>query len=144
MRTRKKPPVKKPTKSKLVKKLDVVYSQYIRRKEADKRGMVKCYTCGKVGHWKNGGMQCGHFMSRKFYSTRWSEDNTKVQCLGCNMYRSGEQYLFARHLDEEYGKGKADELLARSREIRKYSILDIEELIVKYQNLLKKLDVKNA
>jgi len=60
------------------------------------------------------------------------------------MYRSGEQYLFARHLDEEYGKGKADELLARSREIRKYSILDIEELINKYQNLLKKLDAKTA
>ena len=49
----------------LVKKLDAVFSEYIRRKYADKNGIVKCYTCNKKAYWKGEGMQNGHFISRK-------------------------------------------------------------------------------
>ena len=47
---------KKPTRSKLVKKLDVIFSQYIRLSNSNSRGYCKCVTCGKEGHWKNGGI----------------------------------------------------------------------------------------
>ena len=84
---------KKPTRSKLIKKLDVVFSQYIRLSNADNRGMCTCVTCNKQFHWKN--IQAGHFMSRKHYSTRWNENNVKPQCVGCNMFKSGEQYKYS-------------------------------------------------
>ena len=38
---------RKLTRKNIVKKLDTVFSEYIRRKYADKLGNVKCYTCKK-------------------------------------------------------------------------------------------------
>ena len=73
------------TISKLKKKLDVLFSQYIRRRNADHLGRVKCFTCGVEKHWKE--QQAGHFQSRSHHSTRWDEVNVQVQCVKCNMYR---------------------------------------------------------
>ena len=70
---------KKPTRTSIVKKLDTVFSIYIRRRYAV-NDIAKCVTCGKQDHWKS--LQCGHFMSRKHLSTRWNEDNCQVQCAG--------------------------------------------------------------
>ena len=34
----------------LIKKLDTIFSEYIRKKNADKRGFVTCITSGKNYH----------------------------------------------------------------------------------------------
>ena len=54
----------KPTIKNLTKKLDTIFSEYIRRKDANKNGLVECFTCGVIKYWKGEGMQCGHFISR--------------------------------------------------------------------------------
>ena len=54
---------KKPSRKNLIKKLDNVFSQYIRRRFAV-NGVTKCVTCGKEDFWKGGEMQAGHFISR--------------------------------------------------------------------------------
>jgi len=122
---------KKPTRSKLVKKLDVVFSQYIRLSSADRRGMCTCVTCGKQYHWKN--IQAGHFMSRKHYSTRWDEDNVFAQCVGCNMFKQGEQYKYSIFLGSEL----ANELYLKSKETVKFSSQDLQDMIDDYQAKLK-------
>jgi len=116
---------RKLTRKTLIKKLDTIFSIYIRRKNSVNE-IAKCITCGKKDHWKK--MQNGHFMSRKHYATRWDEDNVEVQCMGCNVYRYGEQYLFAKHLGED----KADELLVKSRQIKKFTDADLLDLIDLY------------
>jgi hypothetical protein len=121
---------KKPTKSKLVKKLDAVFSLFVRMSNADHKGFCECITCGRKYHYKE--IQAGHFMSRKHYSTRWDEDNVKPQCKGCNIFGQGEQYRYSVYL----GKETSDRLLERSREIQKFTIGDIEEMILKYQEKL--------
>ena len=73
----------KKTISKLKKELDKWFSLYIRLRDANEYGMVQCFTCGKVGHYKTGGMQNGHFQSRKHL---WQQDfqiheNCQVQCI---------------------------------------------------------------
>lgn len=60
---------------------DTLFSIYIRRKYADWKGYVACYTCGKVAMWEKDGMQCGHFVSRDKKNTRYDEANARVQCL---------------------------------------------------------------
>tara|TARA_R100001198_G_C5128067_1_gene147614 strand:- start:119 stop:529 length:411 start_codon:yes stop_codon:yes gene_type:complete len=125
---------KKPTRSKLVKKLDVVFSQYIRLKNS-KNGICTCVTCGKKGHWKTGGIQAGHFMSRKHYSTRWDEDNVKPQCVGCNMFRSGEQYKYSLYL----GKQLSENLHQKSNKIVKFTNIELEEMFKHYSDEVKKL-----
>ena len=126
---------KKPTRSKLVKKLDVVFSQYVRLSNADSRGFCTCVTCGKQGHWKTGGIQAGHFISRKHYSTRWDERNVKPQCVACNVYRSGEAYLYSLYL----GHNLADELYQKSKEITKFTNVELQEMIDFYSTQLKRL-----
>ena len=71
---------KKLTRTKLVKKLDTIFSQYIRKVNSDNE-ISTCFTCGKQDHWKK--LQNGHFQSRRHYSTRWDETNCQVQCAGC-------------------------------------------------------------
>jgi 5-methylcytosine-specific restriction endonuclease McrA len=124
---------KKPSRKTIVTKLDKVFSEYIRRRYA-KNNISECVTCGKKDHWKN--LQAGHFMSRKHYSTRWDEENVEVQCMACNVYRYGEQYLFAKHLGQE----KADELLAKSRTMVKLKDWELEEMIEIYKKKLLELE----
>ena len=124
---------KKPTRSKLVKKLDTVFSQYIRLRNADAKGMAKCFTCGKVDHWKR--LQAGHFQSRRHYSTRWDEDNVQVQCCKCNMFNQGEQYTFAKNL----GLDLAESLSLKTQKLVKFSIVDLQEMYEHYQKEVKKL-----
>lgn len=127
---------KKKSRKSLIKKLDTVFSQYIRRRFAVNE-VAKCVTCGKEAHWKE--LQAGHFMSRKHYSTRWEETNVQVQCSGCNVFRYGEQYKFGIYLEQAYEKGTADELQAKSREITKFSDYRLLELIEYYNELLTNL-----
>lgn len=122
--------MKKPNRSKLVKKLDVVFSKYIRLKDS-KNGIGTCVTCGKKDHWKN--LQAGHFMSRKHYSTRWDENNVKIQCAACNVFRYGEQFLFSKYL----GNNLSEELLDKSRRLVKFTNIELEEMILHYSNKLK-------
>lgn len=128
------------TRKSLITKLDKVFSEYIRKRKADHNGVCVCYTCGKKDHWK--GMQCGHFVSRKHYSTRWDETNCQVQCSGCNVFRYGEQYKFGRYLDVEYGSGTADNLFLRSHEIVKFSNPYLLERIEYYKEKIAGLDKK--
>ena len=120
-----------------VKKLDAIFSKYIRRRFAED-DIAECYTCGKKDHWKN--LQCGHFMSRRFYSTRWDDKNCQVQCAGCNVFRYGEQFKFSVHLDKEYGEGTAEMLEYNSKQLLKISMPQLKLLILKYEELVKEMD----
>ena len=124
---------KKPSRSKIVKKLDAIFSQYIRKKDAVNE-ISTCFTCGKEDHWKK--LQNGHFQSRKHYSTRWDEINCQVQCAGCNVFRYGEQYIFSQRLDQKYGDGTSEDLQIKARQIVKFQTFELEELILKYKNLV--------
>ncbi len=126
------------TISKLKKKLDVLFSQYIRRKNADHLGRVKCFTCGVEKHWKE--QQAGHFQSRSHHSTRWDEVNVQVQCVKCNMFRQGEQYKFGLYLDDRFGDGTAEELENRAKTIVKLNRVDYEEAIERYKQKINELD----
>lgn len=122
---------RKKTRSQVVKKLDTIFSEYIRLRYA-KDGIVECFTCGKQAHWKDN-MQAGHFQSRKHYATRWDETNVQVQCPKCNLFGQGEQYTFGLNLDKEYGEGTAEKLQQKARGLVKLSNNDLNELIEKFK-----------
>ena len=128
----------KKTVSKLKKELDKYFSLFIRLRSANDYGMVQCFTCGVVRGYKDG-MQNGHFQSRKHMATRFHEDNCQVQCIKCNIFDSGQQYLFSLRLDEKYGQGTAEELEFLARTIHKVSRVEYEEQISYYKNLVENL-----
>jgi|TARA_R110000744_G_scaffold45329_1_gene100714 hypothetical protein len=126
---------KKLTRSKLVKKLDSVFSQYIRQKNAV-NDTATCFTCGKKDHWKK--LQNGHFQSRRHYSTRWDTVNCQVQCAGCNVFRFGEQFIFGQNLDNKFGEGTARRLHIKAQQTAKFLDFELIEMINKYNSLVVK------
>lgn len=124
----------KPPISKLKKKLDEVFSKYIRQREADYKGEVKCFTCPAKKHWKK--MQCGHFQSRVHSATRWELRNTAPQCVGCNIYKQGQQFIFGKNLDKKYGEGTADEMERLAHTEFKLDRFWLEEQIEHYKKLI--------
>lgn len=104
---------------------------------ADDSGRATCYTCGKSALWKEG--DAGHFQSRGAYSTRWNEKNVQFQCKRCNIFRNGEQYLYAVNLDKEFGTGTAQSLLRSSKELRKFNVGELRIMIEEYNKKVEAL-----
>jgi len=115
----------------LVADLDKVFSIFIRLRDIDADGFSYCVTCGKPMTLKTS--QCGHFISRRHFATRWEEKNCAAQCYACNMHNQGKQYEFGLAIDNRFGVGTAQKLLIQSKNKFKKdkSILNI--LINKYK-----------
>jgi len=125
---------KEKTYKQLIKELDSAYSKYIRQKDADDNGQVKCYTCDKVKHWKS--IDCGHYISRRHLSSRFFEKNTKPQCKGCNIFKEGNKPVFALELIKEYGKDVLEELDSLSHIKMKYDRNRLSNMIMFFKNKL--------
>lgn len=123
--TAKKP--NKPTVAKLKKEADKWYSQYVRLRDADQSGFASCISCGVRKSWRE--LQNGHFVSRSSSVLRYDEENCNAQCVGCNMFKQGNQYAYALALDEKYGDGTAKKLHDQRFEMHKFTITELEEII---------------
>ena len=134
---------KKPiTRSKLVKQLDTVVSQYVRLKYSDNNGNVECYTCGEVLPWKE--MQCGHFFTRGRYPTRWDEINLRPQNYRCNIALSGNYIVFTRKMLAELGEEAFEALERKSLSSQKTSTPELREMITHYTTEVERLKTEKS
>jgi len=124
----------------LKKRADTIFSRYIRLKNADYRGYVRCITCGVVKHWKDG-MQAGHFQSISHNSTRYHDQNVNPQCVGCNIFKQGEQYKHGKAIDLKYGKGTAGKLERLAKKSKQFTSEELEKMIKKYRKQVKKMEI---
>lgn len=124
--------------SALESKLDRLFSEWIRRKDADEGGTVRCVTCPRLLFWRDA--HAGHFIKRQHRSVRWDERNVAPQCPADNVFKGGCQDEFAAHIIKQHGHAVFDELMAKKRAVRKYTRSDLEELICQYQSKLKELE----
>lgn len=115
----------------LVQDLDVVYSIYIRTKEANPQGLNVCYTCGAISEWQH--LDCGHFVPRANMATRFYPPNTKPQCPTCNRYKDGNIPAFELHLEKDE-KGIVESLQEMARTVYKPTINELKSLIIEYRH----------
>lgn len=113
--------------------LDAVFSQYIRCKHADVDGNVLCYTSGKKMRWQDA--QCGHFISRRNFGTRWLEDNCRPQSEHDNCFLSGNIEIFAKNLELEK-PGIVEFLQDQARQVSKPTRDELKWLVVEYRHKL--------
>ena len=119
------------SKKKLVEKLDRIFSQYIRLKYSDSRGICQCISCMKRQPWNE--IQNGHYMSRRYFSTRWSEDNCRPQCVGCNIFNQGNIQAYRVALIKQIGEQRVNLVEARARqETFKYGEFELNAMIQHY------------
>jgi len=122
--------------STLKNKLDKLWSEYVRRKDAID-GIATCVTCGTQKHWKE--MQCGHFVSRTHLATRWLVNNTAVQCARCNILLRGNMVEYAVWMEANWGWQAIRDLRELKHRSVKYSRTDYEEMINDVQQKLGEL-----
>ena len=115
------------TTAQLKKELDRVFSLYIRKIHPH-----QCYTCGKT----EGPMQCGHFVSRQYLATRWSEDNCRPQCWGCNGFGNGKLLDFEEKLKSELGGNYVEVMKATRHQTLKLDRHWYLEKIAHYKALI--------
>jgi len=124
------------------KKLDKLFSEYIRRKDADEDGYNHCYTCGARHHWKT--LQNGHYVRRSAgLSVYFLEENCRPQCFACNIWKQGATDEYALRLQKECGEDILQRLNLKKQEIVKYYVGDYERLIEEYTEKIRLLDAQN-
>ena len=128
------------TISKLKKKLDKVFSEYIRKRDSDYKGNCKCISCGKEYPAFGGSTHAGHLFSRRYLSIRYDERNVNSQCSYCNTFLNGNQIKAARGVENKWGKGTVDELESRMHIVVKLTRADYEEAIQRYKQKIKDLN----
>lgn len=97
----------------LVRKLDRVFSEWVRLRDSDDQGYCRCITCGSLAYWRE--MHNGHFQGRRDYPTRWDTRNCHAQCESCNSFHEGYKERYAREIDKRYGEGTAAILEAKAK-----------------------------
>ena len=117
----------------LVKILDGVMAEYIKKKYEIKPGLSQCYTCKKYLPTEQ--VQAGHYIPRRYHITRFDTQNIRPQCAGCNGFRSGSWLKFRHYLVEEIGEGKVKNLesLALSSGEQHFPKEEIIDIIHSYQ-----------
>ena len=116
-------------RKKLIKKLDDVFSKYIRARDGG-----KCVLCGSDYI-----LQAGHLITRRNYATRWDEDNVFAQCRSCNYTHVNHPEIYTSWYIGKYGAEAYQKLVAKSKLIVKFRDSDLEMLIEYYKNKLKEV-----
>src|SRR5688572_10607445 len=128
---------KKTDRQKLITKLDTMFSLFIRLRDSDKNGIVKCITCGDFKHYTE--VDAGHFITRENMGTRWEECNCNGQCPHCNRFKSGKQFEHGLAIDRKHGPGTASKLLVKSKGVCNWEDFEIEAMYKYYKAEVKRL-----
>lgn len=118
-------------------KLDRIFSQYIRLRDADQNGYIRCISCGKIVLWKEA--DNGHFINRKHMSLRFSETNCNAQCRSCNRFDEGNMTGYNLGMIKKYGQQTVDLLIISKNKANKISNIEYKILIKHYQQEVKRL-----
>ena len=79
-------------------------------------------------------------MSRRYMSTRFSEDNCRPQCVACNIFNQGNIQMYRRALIKQIGEQRVDLIEVRARtENKNWSLFEYNQLIAFYQKEVDKL-----
>ncbi len=132
---------KKPTISSVKKKAWDLFSKYIRVRDCLKTtgcaSFGLCVTCGKRYHFKL--LQAGHFIPGRHNANLFSERGTHAQCYNCNINLRGNTLEYRRKIIQMYGEGADLQLEEEDRQIKQYSVLDLEELMVNLKEQIKEV-----
>ena len=110
----------------------VLFSRWIRQRDADENGMVKCCTCLVVKHWKQ--MQAGHFIPGRRNANLFDERGCHAQCYSCNCgWLKGNPREYDAFMRRVYGEEVIKELEKQNRVIKSFQPSELEKLKIKYQ-----------
>lgn len=124
-------------KTDYIKKLDKVFSLYIRLRDAYPNGMFRCISCGQIKPFSQA--DAGHYFSRTHMNTRYDEDNVNSECRFCNRFKADHLISYRENLIKRIGEQRYDNLEWKSHQTKKWSDFELKELIKYYTILSEKI-----
>jgi len=126
----------------LEKILDRVFSEFIRLRDADDNGYVRCITCGSYHKWND--IHDGHYINRDVKIVRFNEVNCNPQCVSCNSFHSGKIYLYRQKLIEKYGEDEVKEIERLAYLGGNYDCYWLQIKIKEYREKVKQLKIEKG
>jgi len=115
---------------KLTAKAQKVFNTYIRQRDSDE-GYFTCISCGQTKTTDL--MDAGHYVPVKGSSAlRFDEYNVNGECKSCNGFDQFHLIGYRRNLIDKVGERKVIELEQQHRLIKKWSRLELNEIIETY------------
>ena len=121
------------TISKLKAKVWHEFSLYIRLRDSV-NGYGNCVSCGNKVHYKEA--NAGHYIHGNTKPTYFDERNCHLQCVCCNLYRSGNLTHYALFMEKTYGQGILQELEIKSKG-KVYNRAELNDLLTLYKQKVK-------
>src|SRR5574343_963028 len=135
-------------KNKLKTKLNAlkkVFNEYIRYRDIIKTEsgslIYKCIACNQFKNlesstdWRN--YHASHyFLEDKYASVRFDETNVNGGCSACNRFLHGNLSEYEINLTKKVGIDRMEHLKLRRNMIKKFEILELEEMIELYKEKL--------
>ena len=119
------------------KKAWTLLSQAIRLEAADVDHYCQCITCGHRLFW-NRGMQAGHFIDGRMNAILFDERGIHPQCMGCNVMMNGRKDAYFVWMEQNMGRDVVDELMVQKRQIRQFTLEELDAMIEGYTARIKK------
>jgi hypothetical protein len=123
------------------RRLDRVFSKFIRLRDSLEVGMAGralCFTCGKMYNISE--LDAGHFINRKHNSTRYNEQNVFAQCTSCNRYQHGAKDVYALALVNRFGQEILEDLNVLKHTHKSFTIPELEAMIDYYKEKVEELE----
>ena len=132
------------SKSDYLQLADMLFSKFIKKRDADSQGNVTCVCCSQTANIKDkdkeGNMIVNtmHFVPRGVYSLRFSEVNCHAGCCYCNsdMHNEPEGLAYRRfrsYLVSCVGEDEVKYMELQKRNINKLTESDLISIIEKYK-----------
>jgi len=133
--------MRKKTIKGLKEELWKIFSKYIKIRDcliatgSPEQG--ECFTCNETGHILK--FQAGHFISGRHNAYLFSERGVHTQCVKCNLTLGGNPHEYRRQMVKLYGEEMTMQLEEEAKQIKKFTISELEELIEYYKQKTKEL-----
>ena len=137
------------TKSDYMKIADIVFGNWIKKRDADSQGNITCICCGGTYNTKDKTpsgdyvVQCMHFVSRGTYSLRYSQINCHAGCSFCNldMHLEPEGISYKRYrrfLVDSVGEDEVSKMEEEKYKIGKLTESELKNIIERYKSPIPK------
>ncbi len=122
----------------MVKRVQKVVNKYVRLRDKGKR----CCSCDRI---LTGKFDAGHFYpAGSCWSLRFdAERNIFAQCVHCNRWKHGSLIEYRKFLLQKLGAEELEKMDIESRQHRKYTKTELNEILSHYQLKIKQLNESN-
>ena len=105
------------------------FARMIKARDANKDGLCRCCTCGKMVYWKGQDCNAGHLSPSRSHNILFDEQVVHAQCVSCNKFKSGAQWEYVQFMRSKgYSYDEIEEMQNRKNIYKKFIKEDLKDL----------------